>query len=150
MRTEDVPDRRRPGQPDGMSNPRTRNDGGRSAGSRLLYRIDSLAGRPYVALTIVLADVLWVVFSAVKGFPTRLETLFQVLVAALTLAMVFVIQHTQARHQVATQRKLDEILRAMPHADNSIISLEDADDDTLRSTHNTHRGLRREALDGAG
>jgi low affinity Fe/Cu permease len=28
--------------------------------------------------------------------------------------MVFVIQHTQACHQRATQRKLDEILQAMP------------------------------------
>jgi hypothetical protein len=33
--------------------------------------------------------------------------------------MVFVIQHTQARHQAATQRKLDEIVRALPEADNS-------------------------------
>src|ERR1017187_991245 len=30
------------------------------------------------------------------------------------LAMVFVIQHTRARRQAATQRKLDEILQAMP------------------------------------
>ncbi len=117
-----------------------------SAGSRLLYALDRWAGRPVVALTVVAADLLWVLFSVFRGFPGRLETVFQAMVAALTLAMVFVIQHTQARHQVTTQRKLDEILRAMPHADNSIIALEDADDDTLRSTHDTHRGLRREAL----
>ena len=40
--------------------------------------------------------------------------------------MVFVIQHTQARAQEATQRKLDEILRASPEADNSLITLEEA------------------------
>jgi low affinity Fe/Cu permease len=120
---------------------------GRSTGSRLLYSIDSWTGRPAVALTVVVADAVWVVFSVLDGFPGRLETVFQAVVAALTLTMVFVIQHTQARHQVATQRKLDEILRAMPHADNSIISLEDADDDTLRSTHRAHRDLRRDALD---
>ncbi len=109
--------------------------------------MDSWAGRPVVALTVVVADVLWVLFSVFKGFPGRLETGFQATVAALTLAMVFVIQHTQARHQATTQRKLDEILRAMPHADNSIIALEDSNDETLRSTHDAHRGLRREALD---
>lgn len=119
----------------------------RSAGSRLLYFVDSWAGRPIVALTVVFADLLWVLFSVFKGFPGRLETVFQAIVAALTLAMVFVIQHTQARHQATSQRKLDEILRAMPHADNSIIALEDSSDETLRSTHDTHRGLRREALD---
>jgi low affinity Fe/Cu permease len=119
----------------------------RSAGSRLLYSVDRWAGRPLVALSVVGVDLVWVVFSVLKGFPGRLETVFQATVAALTLAMVFVIQHTQARHQVTTQRKLDEILRAIPYADNSIIALEDADDETLRSTHDAHRGLRRDALD---
>jgi low affinity Fe/Cu permease len=118
----------------------------RSAGSRLLYSVDRWAGQPLVALTVVAVDLLWVLFSVLDGFPSRLETVFQAVVAALTLSMVFVIQHTQARHQVTTQRKLDEILRALPHADNSIIALEDADDETLRSTHDTHRGLRRQAL----
>jgi low affinity Fe/Cu permease len=118
----------------------------RSAGSRLLYSVDRWGGRPLVALTVVAADLLWVLFSVFEGFPGKLETDFQAIVAALTLAMVFVIQHTQTRHQVTTQRKLDEILRSIPHADNSIIALEDADDETLRSTHDAHRDLRREAL----
>ncbi len=48
--------------------------------------------------------------------------------------MVFVIQHTQARHQAATQRKLDEILRALPEADNTLLALEHAFDDELRAT----------------
>jgi low affinity Fe/Cu permease len=39
----------------------------------------------------------WLVVSAAVGFPGRWETVFQTLVAGLTLAMVFVIQHTQAR-----------------------------------------------------
>jgi low affinity Fe/Cu permease len=37
--------------------------------------------------------------------------------------MVFVIQHTQARQQAATQRKLDEILQALPGADNALMAL---------------------------
>jgi len=109
--------------------------------------LDRLAGRPVVAVAVVVADLVWVLYSGLVGFPTRLETVFQTLLAALTLAMVFVIQHTQSRQQVATQRKLDEILRAIPRADNSLIALEDADDHTLATTH---RDLRREALGGTG
>jgi low affinity Fe/Cu permease len=71
----------------------------------------------------------WIVVSIAVGFPARWETIFQTLVAALTLTMVFVIQHTQARHQRATQRKLDEILRAMPSTDNSLLTLEHASDE---------------------
>ena len=60
--------------------------------------------------------------------------------------MVFVIQHTQARHQAATQRKLDEILRALPEADNTLLALEHASDDELRATRQQHRQIRRAAL----
>jgi low affinity Fe/Cu permease len=92
----------------------------------------------------VTAVVVWVLFSAVFEFPARLETVFQTLAAATTLAMVFVIQHTQSRAQAATQRKLDEILRASPEADNSLITLEEAPDSELRAATDAHRDVRRE------
>ena len=75
------------------------------------------------------------------------EGIFQSLVAALTLAMVFVIQHTQARQQAATQRKLDEILQALPGADNSLLTLEHASDQELRAAGHQHSGIRKAALD---
>jgi low affinity Fe/Cu permease len=78
---------------------------------------------------------------------SRWETVFQTLVAALTLAMVFVIQHTEARQQAATQRKLDEILQALPGADNALLSLEHASDGELRASGHTHREIRQAALD---
>jgi low affinity Fe/Cu permease len=116
-------------------------------GSRALHSIDRFASRSSFAAAIVFADILWVILSVAVGFPGRLETIFQTLVAALTLAMVFVIQHTQAREQVATQRKLDEILRALPDANNGLIAFEDASDADLAAVHREHRGLREEAVD---
>ena len=86
-----------------------------------------------VVVVVVAADIVWVVYSTVVGFPSRLETIFQTMVGALTLALVFVIQHTQAREQLVTQRKLDELLRALPHADNALIAFEEASDDELAS-----------------
>ena len=84
--------------------------------------------------------------SAAFRFPSGWERIFQTLVAAVTVVMVFVIQHTQARHQAATQRKLDEILRALPEADNTLLALEHASDDELRATRQQHRQIRRAAL----
>ena len=89
----------------------------------------------------------WIVVSIAAGFPARWETIFQTLVAALTLTMVFVIQHTQARHQRATQRKLDKILRAMPGADNSLLTFEHASDEELRAAGHQHREIRQATLD---
>ena len=77
-------------------------------------------------------------------------TIFETVVAALTLAMVFVIQHTQARHQRATQRKLDEILLALPGTDRALVTLEHASDEELHSVGHQHRSVRQAALeDGA-
>ncbi|HEY2044715.1 MAG TPA: low affinity iron permease family protein [Jatrophihabitans sp.] len=118
----------------------------RQTGSELLHRMDRVLSQPLLALLVVAGDFGWVICTALVGFPSRVESIFQTLVAALTLAMVFVIQHTQSREQLATQRKLDEILRAIPHADNALIAFEDASDPELSSAHQTHRQLRQNAV----
>ena len=96
------------------------------------------------------AAVVWLGVSAAAGFPARWETVFQTVVAAVTLSMVFVIQHTQARHQRAAQRKLDEILVALPGTDNSLVTLEHASDAELHATGHQHRQVRRAALGDGG
>jgi low affinity Fe/Cu permease len=58
--------------------------------------------------------------------------------------MVFVIQHTQAREQTATHRKLDEILQALPGA---LLTLEHASEDELRAASDSHRWIRQAAVD---
>ena len=108
----------------------------------MLHTLDGLASRPSVAVTVVALDLLWVVFSARFEFPTRLESVFQTMVTAVTLAMVFVIQHTQARQQAVTQGKLDEIIRSLPAADKALITLEAAPDDELRQAAQRHRYAR--------
>ena len=118
----------------------------RNPASVVLHALDWLTSRPLVALAVVAVDLVWVVVSARFEFPTRLESVFQTMVAAVTLAMVFVIQHTQAREQAATQRKLDEILRSLPEADKTMMALEAAPDQDLRQAARTHRDVREESL----
>ena len=119
----------------------------RSVVSRWLSRLDRYASRPLAAVLVIGAAGLWIVVSIVAGFPARWETVFQTLVAALTLMMVFIIQHTQQRQQRATQRKLDEILQALPGTDNSLLTLEHASDEELHATGHQHRRIRQAALD---
>jgi len=57
--------------------------------------------------------------------------------------MVFAIQHTQARQESATQRKLDELLRALPAADNRLIAVEQGPDAELEALIDRDRALRR-------
>jgi low affinity Fe/Cu permease len=119
--------------------------GQRHPGSRVLHVLDGWAARPTLAFGVVAAVVVWVLFSAVSGFPAKLESVFQTLASATTLAMVFVIQHTESRAQAATQRKLDEILRASPAADNTLITLEEAPDNELKAATAASRDARHDA-----
>jgi low affinity Fe/Cu permease len=133
-----------------MSQPEPMVDRERAPLRRMLSRVDRWASRPLTALIVIAADMAWVLLSVGMGFPGPGERIFQTLVAAITLAMVFVIQHTQAREQAATQRKLDEILQALPGADNSLLMLEHASHDELLATGDAHREIRQAALNEQG
>ncbi len=67
------------------------------------------------------------------GFPGWWETVLYSTAASVTVVMVFAIQHTQRREQMVTQRKLDELLRALPEADDQLIAAEGASDDELEA-----------------
>ena len=117
--------------------------------SRLLTELDRVASRPLVAVIFVTADLVWIVTSVFLEFPAGLETTVLTLVAGLTFAMLFVIQHTQSRLQAATQRKLDEILKALPAANKAVLSIEKANDEELRDVGAAHIAIREEAIEDA-
>jgi len=106
--------------------------------SRALHALDRLTSRP--ATTVVVAGIV-VVFGvalAVAGFPETWETAFAAAAAAITTIMVFVIQHTQSREQAAVQLKLDELIRAMPLADDHLVHVEVGADEELVELEQRH------------
>lgn len=118
-----------------------------SAASRLLHRIDHFTSLPSVAITATVLVLCSVAIGAGLGFPTRWVASFDVSVSGLTLVMVFAIQHTQAREQDATQRKLDELIRALPGASEKLMMLEEAPKEMMREVEDDQRDVRAEILD---
>ena len=64
------------------------------------------------------------VVGIILRFPEAWVVAFESVSSAVTLAMVFVIQHTQHRSQQATQLKLDELIRSLPQADDRVVRVE--------------------------
>ena len=91
-------------------------------------------------IVIVLASI---AVGVAVGFPSGWFASFGAAVSAMTLLMVFAIQHTQAREQAATQRKLDELIRALPGASEKLMMLEEAPKDFLQEVEEDQRGTRR-------
>ena len=85
----------------------------------------------------------------VMRFSSTWESTFSMAASAVTLVMVFVIQHTQSRQQIATQLKLDELIRSAPRADDLLIHVESADDEELLAMDqegiDQHSAIREEA-----
>ena len=109
--------------------------------SKVLYRIEHYSSLPSVAIAIIAAAAGPVSAMALMGLPNRLVASFQIGASAITVVMVFAIQHTQGREQAATQRKLDELLRALPGADEGLMMLEEAPQEVLLDIEDGHRHL---------
>lgn len=115
----------------------------RTAGSRLLYRADHYSSLPVVAVAAGFVLVCALAVGIALGFPNGWVVAFESATSAVTLAMVFVIQHTQSREQAATQRKLDELLRALPGAETGLIMLEEASEEMMNEVEEGQRHLKR-------
>jgi low affinity Fe/Cu permease len=115
--------------------------------SRILYRIEHYTVLPTVALVVAVAAISLVVVVAVLGFKSDAVAAFELSVSSLTLVMVFAIQHTQGREQAATQRKLDELIRAVPGANESLMMLEEAPRQVMANVEHQHRDVRSNSPD---
>lgn len=96
--------------------------------SRVLHWVGDVTARAGVAALVAVVVVSLNIVLIATNFSSRWEAVFATVSASITLIMLFVIQHTQSRQQVALQLKLDELIRSSPHADNTLVHIEAADD----------------------
>jgi low affinity Fe/Cu permease len=131
----------------GLIGPRSeRSKSGRRWSSRVLHRVNEATAHSTTGLIAALVIFGWVVFGFVSGFPNWWDNVLYITSSTITLLMVFAIQHTGARQQSAIQRKLDEILHALPHADDRLIAVEEAPDADLTALADLGIAERESAL----
>ena len=65
--------------------------------SRVLYRIEHYTSFPAVAIAIIVAMIGLIAAGAAIGFPSGWVAAFEVSASAVTIVMVFAIQHTQGK-----------------------------------------------------
>lgn len=111
----------------------------RAWSSRVLHRLGELSAHAGAGLVVAAVMLAWLIAGLVIGFPGWWENILYVTSSLVTLIMVFAVQHTQARQSTAIQRKLDELLRALPTADNQLIALEEVPEQHLQALN--HRDV---------
>ena len=99
--------------------------------SRALQALHEVTTRPLIAITVgVIVVAFWAVILA-TGFDQDVQLAFATFCSGVTVVMVFVLHHTQQRQQIALQVKLNEIVRALPRADDRLIAVELSSDNEL-------------------
>jgi low affinity Fe/Cu permease len=114
--------------------------------SRAIHRVNELTTRPVIAVVVACLVVAAFAVVVASGFDQELQVGFDTLCAGTTVTMVFVLQHAQRREQTAVQLKLNEIVRALPRADDHLIGVEASPDHELvdleQSQLDHHASLR--------
>jgi low affinity Fe/Cu permease len=99
--------------------------------SRAIHRVNELTTRPVIAAVVAILVMVAFAVIAATGFDQGVQFGFATVCTGTTVTMVFVLQHAQRREQTAVQLKLNEIVRALPPADDHLIGIEASSDHEL-------------------
>jgi low affinity Fe/Cu permease len=103
------------------------------------------AGRPSTFIGAVVIILLWALTGPLFDFSDTWQLVINTSTTIVTFLMVFLIQNTQNRDTDALQIKLDELLRAVGSARNTMIDLEELDDKELEAIREDYLELARKA-----
>jgi low affinity Fe/Cu permease len=103
------------------------------------------AGRPSTFVVAVVIILLWALSGPLFDFSDTWQLVINTGTTIITFLMVFLIQNTQNRDTEALQIKLDELLRAVDAARNTMIDLEELDDEELEAIREDYLKLARKA-----
>jgi low affinity Fe/Cu permease len=79
------------------------------------------------------------------GFSDTWQLVINTSTTIVTFLMVFLIQNTQNRDSTAVQLKLDELIRAIEGAHNSLLDLEELEEEELERLRAAYEELARRA-----
>jgi low affinity Fe/Cu permease len=102
-------------------------------------------GHPLAFLLAVLIIVGWAVTGPFFGFSDTWQLVINTSTTIVTFLMVFLIQNTQNRDSTAVQLKLDELIRAIEGAHNSLLDLEELEEEELERLRAAYEELARRA-----
>ena len=103
------------------------------------------SGRPATFIAASAIIVLWATLGPYFGFSDTWQLVINTGTTIVTFLMVFLIQSTQNRDTEAIQVKLDELIRAVGHARNELLDLEELEEQDLDELKLTFIELARRA-----
>jgi low affinity Fe/Cu permease len=110
-------------------------------------------GHPLAFAAALAVVLVWAVSGPLFGFSDTWQLVINTGTTIVTFLMVFLIQNTQNRDTAAMHIKLDELIRAIEGAHNSLLDLEEMEESDLERLRKDYERLAasaREALRRGG
>ena len=98
---------------------------------KLAHRTSEAAGSPWAFIAAVSIILIWALTGPVFHFSDTWQLVINTGTTILTFLMVFLIQNTQNRDAKAIHLKLDELIKGVQGARNTMVNLEDLSDTEL-------------------
>jgi len=113
---------------------------------RVFARVSSnVLGSPWAFILAILIIVVWGVTGPMFNFSDTWQLIINTGTTIVTFLMVFLIQNTQNRDAKAVHLKLDEIIRAVKGARNTLVDLENLSDEDIKKLEKQFQELRQKA-----
>jgi low affinity Fe/Cu permease len=114
--------------------------------SHFFYRFAAaaahFAGSPWAFTAALAIVILWLFSGPFFHFSDTWQLVINTGTTIITFLMVFLIQNSQNRDALAMHLKLDELIRAVEQARNSLVDLEECSDEELEELHRQFHELR--------
>jgi low affinity Fe/Cu permease len=115
--------------------------------SRFAHEMARLTGKPAAFIVAFLAVVIWAATGPLFGYSDTWQLIINTSTTIITFVMVFLIQNTQNRDQLALQVKLSELIIAVRGAENRLATAEDLTEEDLERLHEEFRSRAAATLE---
>lgn len=113
--------------------------------TRFAKKTAHVTGLPGTFLLAVIIILIWALTGPIFHFSDTWQLIINTSTTIVTFLMVFVIQHTQNRDSAALHLKLDELIRATKEAHDSLMDLEELEEDELEQIRSKYEEAAAQA-----
>jgi len=99
--------------------------------TRFTSNTSAILGRPWIFCTALAVLILWAISGPVLGFSDTWQLIINTGTTIVTFLMVFIIQNTQNRDNMAMNIKLDAIMNKHGITEEDLLKAEDESDKKL-------------------
>lgn len=128
-----------------MTQVKAKQDNNVSWFTRVAKAASRASGRPATFIVALGMILVWAITGPIFKFSDTWQLVINTSTTIITFLMVFLIQNTQNRDTEALQIKLDELIRSLDQAENSLLDLEELDDEELELIRKDYLRLAKSA-----